>query len=83
MFGASGYVNDTVRDGKAVFDEPGYIANPPCMWGRPEDGLAPPPKMNGVTIFVKAVTNSTVSFKFIPHLPSGLMFLPVCYASAL
>jgi hypothetical protein len=57
--GTNGFVNDTVRDGKAVFDEPGYIANPPCMWGRPEDGLAPPPKMNGVTIFVKAVTNST------------------------
>ena len=57
--GTRGYVNDTIRNGVAVFDEPGYIASPPCMWGRPEDGLAPPPKMNGVTIFVKAVTNST------------------------
>ena len=52
--GTSGFVSDLKR-----FDEPGYIANPPCMWGRPEDGLEAPPKMNGVTIFVKAVTNST------------------------
>jgi len=44
---------------EARFDEPGYIATPPCLWGRPEHGLAPPPKMNGVPIRVVALTNST------------------------
>ena len=49
--GTGGFVGD-----RAEFDEPGYIASPPCMWGRPEDGLAPAVKMNGVRLFVKAVT---------------------------
>ena len=30
-----------------------YIASPPCMWGRREDGLEPPPRMNGVALYVK------------------------------
>eukprot|EP01079_Euglenida_sp_SAG-EU17-18_P002443 gene2443-3214_t len=53
--GTGGYVKDRGEQ----FNEPGYIANPPCMWGRPEDGLAPPVRMNGVPVFVKSVTNST------------------------
>ena len=42
-----------------AYDEPGYIATPPCLWGSPADGLEPPPKMNGVTIRVVAITNNT------------------------
>lgn len=41
------------------WDEEGYIATPPCLWGSPSHGLEAPPKMNGVTIRVVAVTNST------------------------
>jgi len=41
------------------FDEQGYIATPPCLWGSPEHGLEPPPLMSGVTIKVVALTNST------------------------
>jgi hypothetical protein len=41
------------------FDEPGYIATPPCLWGSPKHGLALPPLMNGMVIKVVAVTNST------------------------
>ena len=42
---------------EARFDEPGYIATPPCLWGSPEHGLEAPPLMNGVTIRVDAVTS--------------------------
>jgi len=31
------------------FDEPGYIATPPCLWGAREHGLETPPRMNGGT----------------------------------
>merc|ERR1711935_620198 len=41
------------------FDEPGYIAVPPCLWGSPEDGLNPPPLMTGMTIKVISLTNNT------------------------
>ena len=51
------------------FDEAGYIATPPCLWGSPEHGLEPPPVMNGVTIKVVAVTNTT-------HAHHGEMALP-------
>ena len=44
---------------EARFDEPGYIATPPCLWGSPEHGLETPPLMNGVTIRVVAVTNTS------------------------
>lgn len=42
-----------------TYDEPGYIATPPCLWGSPEDGLEPPPLISGVKIKVIFVTNST------------------------
>ena len=32
------------------FGEPGYIVVPPCLWGRLEDGLEPPPDIAGVTL---------------------------------
>jgi len=41
------------------YDEPGYIATPPCLWGSPKHGLEPPPLMSGVTIRVVAITNAT------------------------
>jgi len=40
------------------FDEPGYIAVPPCLWGD-HPALEPMPKASGVTFLIKAITNST------------------------
>jgi len=40
------------------FDEPGYILQPPCLWGD-APGLEPMPKASGVTFIIKAITNST------------------------
>jgi len=47
------------RMGIVDYDEKGYIATPPCLFGSPEHGLEPPPLMSGVTVKVVAVTNST------------------------
>ena len=44
---------------EARFNEPGYIATPPCLWGSREHGLETPPLMNGVTIRVVALTNTS------------------------
>ena len=41
------------------YDEQGYIATPPCLWGSPEHGLEEPPNVSGMTIKVIAVTNNT------------------------
>jgi len=41
------------------YDESGYIATPPCLWGKPEHGLEAPPLASGMRIRVVAVTNST------------------------
>ena len=41
------------------FDEPGYIAQPPCLWGAAEYGLAPPPVVTGANLYAEARTNST------------------------
>ena len=30
------------------FDEPGYILQPPCLWGDAQFGLQEPPDVNGV-----------------------------------
>ena len=40
------------------FDEPGYIAIPPCLWGD-HPALEPMPRASGVTFLIKAITNST------------------------
>ena len=40
------------------FDEPGYILQPPCLWGY-GPGLEPMPLVTGVPLMVKAVTNAT------------------------
>ena len=65
---AQGYVSDEPR-----FDEPGYVAIPSCMWGRKEDGLAPPPLMNGVAIHVVSVTNSTYGHHGEMALPQAMV----------
>ena len=53
MYGGTG------RIAEKKFDEPGYIAVPPCLWGRAEDGLAPPPVVSGQTLYGVKHTNST------------------------
>jgi hypothetical protein len=40
------------------FDEPGYILQPPCLWGD-APGLEPMPLASGVRFLVKAITNAT------------------------
>ena len=40
------------------FDEPGYILQPPCLWGD-APGLEPMPLASGVAFTVKAITNNT------------------------
>ena len=40
------------------FDEPGYLLQPPCLWGD-APGLEPMPLASGVTFTVRAITNST------------------------
>jgi hypothetical protein len=41
------------------FDEPGYIAQPPCLWGKAEHGLAPPPVVSGANLYAVSETNNT------------------------
>ena len=41
------------------FDEPGYIAQPPCIFGSPRQGLELPPLVTNMTIRIVAYTNST------------------------
>jgi len=40
------------------FDEPGYILQPPCLWGE-GPGLEPMPLMSGIPMLIKAITNAT------------------------
>lgn len=64
------YFNDTgelICDQRALlgkgtsdkFDEKGYIALPPCLFGRAVDGLQPPPLIAGRPILAVFHTNST------------------------
>ena len=41
------------------FDAPGYIAQPPCLWGEAEHGLDAPPSVGGRMLYAEARTNST------------------------
>lgn len=41
------------------FDEPGYITQPPCLWGDAKFGLTEPPSMKGVTLHVVKHSNAT------------------------
>eukprot|EP00041_Stephanoeca_diplocostata_P021125 m.486046 g.486046 ORF g.486046 m.486046 type:complete len:898 (+) comp21742_c0_seq1:58-2751(+) len=40
-------------------DEPGYILQPPCLWGSPEFGLEPPPLVEGYTLHTVKTSNAT------------------------
>jgi hypothetical protein len=51
-------VGGTNRIKEKKFDEPGYIAQPPCLFGT-GPGLAPMPLASGVKFIVRAFTNST------------------------
>jgi len=42
-----------------VMDEPGFIAQPPCLWGSPEHGLEEPLDVDGVTIYAVKTANAT------------------------
>ena len=50
VYGGSGKID------LAKFDEPGYILQPPCLWGY-EPGLAPMPLASGVPFLIKAITS--------------------------
>lgn len=52
IYGGTGQID------QARFDEPGYILQPPCLWGD-QPGLEPMPKASGVRFMVVAITNST------------------------
>eukprot|EP00462_Mataza_sp_D1_P020249 CAMPEP_0175139606 /NCGR_PEP_ID=MMETSP0087-20121206/11003_1 /TAXON_ID=136419 /ORGANISM="Unknown Unknown, Strain D1" /LENGTH=748 /DNA_ID=CAMNT_0016422649 /DNA_START=31 /DNA_END=2277 /DNA_ORIENTATION=- len=41
------------------FDEPGFILQPPCLWGSPEQGLDSPPLVGGQTLYARKHSNST------------------------
>lgn len=42
------------------YDEPGYILQPPCLWGNnPELGLQPPIDVNGRTLYTVKTSNAT------------------------
>jgi hypothetical protein len=52
IYGGTGKIDEQ------KFDEEGYIAQPPCLWGD-GPGLEPMPLASGVEFTVKAITNST------------------------
>jgi hypothetical protein len=41
------------------FNEPGFIYQPPCLWGSPEYGLEPPVNVQGRTLFAKKTADAT------------------------
>lgn len=43
----------------AKYQEAGFLAVPPCLWGSPEFGLTPPPNLNGVTLRIVKKSNAT------------------------
>ena len=52
MYGGTG------RIAESKFDEAGYIAQPPCLWGD-APGLEPMPLASGVAFTIRAITNNT------------------------
>mmetsp|Transcript_2949 Transcript_2949/g.6209 ORF Transcript_2949/g.6209 Transcript_2949/m.6209 type:complete len:755 (+) Transcript_2949:19-2283(+) len=53
IYGGSGKV-DLPR-----FDEPGFILQPPCLWGDEAFGLEPPPDVTGLTLHSVKTANAT------------------------
>ena len=41
------------------FQEYGFIAVPPCLFGSAEHGLDPPPKLEGLTLRIVKTSNAT------------------------
>eukprot|EP00947_MAST-08B_sp_MAST-8B-sp1_P006484 g6484.t1 len=41
------------------YNKPGFIAVPPCLWGKAEHGLAAPPDLDGITLHVVKTSNAT------------------------
>lgn len=41
------------------FDEPGYILQPPCLWGEEQYGLEPPVLVGGTTLHAVKTSNAT------------------------
>ena len=41
------------------FDEPGYIAQPPCLWGDAAYGLEPPVNTTGLYLHTVKMANAT------------------------
>jgi len=53
VYGGTGQIDDR------RFDEPGYIAQPPCLWGDAAYGLQPPPQTSGYTLHSVKTANAT------------------------
>ena len=71
MYGGTG---GYVADRGATFDEAGYVANPPCLFGvNSSFGLPEPPLMNGMTIRVVHITNSTYGHHGEMGLPQAML----------
>lgn len=49
----------TGRIDEKRFDEPGYILQPPCLWGPAEFGLEPPPILENVTLHSVKTADAT------------------------
>mmetsp|Transcript_30184 Transcript_30184/g.59088 ORF Transcript_30184/g.59088 Transcript_30184/m.59088 type:complete len:774 (-) Transcript_30184:87-2408(-) len=47
-------------NGTGTYQEPGYIKIQPCLWGRPEEGLEPPPKLEDLVLYLIKTSNATV-----------------------
>ena len=41
------------------YNEPGFIAQPPCLWGDAKYGLDPPMDLDGLTVHVTHRSNAT------------------------
>lgn len=57
-YGGNSSVVPHAKD-RSKFDEYGFIAVPPCMWGSPEHGLDPSPILKGVTVRIVKRSNAT------------------------
>ena len=53
VYGGTGQVDEK------RFDEPGYILQPPCLWGDEKYGLVMPPDVNGQFLHSVKTSNAT------------------------
>jgi len=53
VYGGTGQISEK------EFDEPGFILQPPCLWGDAAFGLEPPPDVNGVMLHSVKTANAT------------------------